>query len=670
MHKLSVNEIIFKINNEEKINCVSEDNSFSLVVEEYAPFICAAIHNGGNFRAELLKKVALTKYERWYEEDPHTGDFISSLPIRIIGNDSRYEYDLNRAPESCIYKEAWGKKVWTEELSNDEIQTSMKKYNNFYKVIDALVKVIERKYDSCVVYDIHSYNYKRMEKLTPPMFNVGTTNVKKKYKTAIIDWLKRLNRIESSYVEIDAKENDVFFGKGHFLAHISSKHKKTLVLATEVKKSYCDELSGDVYPEIIQDIKEGLKNSIVENARFFVNKHSVLNIKKKYDLLTSEVDPYVAITDYQLYKKLKHFDVLNFVNPKNLDSEKKKFFKNKFRVNPNFSYKPLNIDTSDLKSELFGLPTSSISDVSLQRLYSDVVNYYADEVEMLTLRDSEKFLYMSLKIYGRPSDDEIDKAKYFLSSPDLVEKDSPILTDVEILGRFHDFVKDYKLKGKVEMGANMPSQAVFIPSKNLLRIRKGIVISEKQMKGLGHHEIGVHMLTTANALEQPLKVFRLGLPMNVMTQEGLAIYNEYLCDSFNVKRLKELSLRVLAVDHMIRTYNFKETFLFLTEEWDVDQDAAFDLTVRVYRGGGFTKDYLYFRGFSQIKSLHESGHSLDNLLIGKTSHHYLELINELVTRGLINKPKHQIELYDGDQRDENKVLDYLISALDQKVVVR
>ena len=32
---------------------------------------------------------------------------LSSLPLTIVGLDSRFEYDLNRDPESCVYKDAW-----------------------------------------------------------------------------------------------------------------------------------------------------------------------------------------------------------------------------------------------------------------------------------------------------------------------------------------------------------------------------------------------------------------------------------------------------------------------------------------------------------------------------------------------------------------------------------
>ena len=441
-----------------------------------------------------------------------------------------------------------------------------------------------------------------------------------------------------------------------------------MVLATEVKKQYCDELTGEIYPEVIQDIKEGFKIAIVENAKFFVNKNANVNIKKKYSLLGSHVDPILMKVDRSIYRKLKKFEVLNFVNPKNLDVEKKRFFSSKFKRNPSFKYKPLNISSNDLKSDLFGLPISKINDVSVQSLYYDVINYYCDEMEMLAHRGSDQFLYMSLKNFDRPTQDEINKAKYFLKSPDIFESTSKVLNDEEILDSFKKVIKDYKLNGKVEMAKNMPSQAVFIPPKNLLRIRKGMITTEKQMVGLGHHEVGIHMLTTENSLEQPLKIFQLGLPMNVMTQEGLAIYNEYLCGSFNIKRLKELSLRVLAVDHMIRVSDFKQTFLFLRDDYQVDEDAAFYLTVRVYRGGGFTKDHLYFRGFHEIKALHESGKKLDNLLIGKTSHQYLEIIDELISRGLAKKPKNTVSLYTDNLRKEDKVLDYLISALESRFV--
>jgi hypothetical protein len=109
---LSIDGIIKKIRSEEPFEAVPIDHSFHLKIRDYTPFISAAIHAGHKFRNNLINKVLHNDYERWYEEDPHTDTFISSMPLTIVGLDSRFEYDLNRDPENCVYIEAWGEPVW------------------------------------------------------------------------------------------------------------------------------------------------------------------------------------------------------------------------------------------------------------------------------------------------------------------------------------------------------------------------------------------------------------------------------------------------------------------------------------------------------------------------------------------------------------------------------
>ena len=45
-----------------------------------------------------------------------TKNMVISHPIVIAGLDSRFEYDLNRAPETAIYEDAWGKQLWHSPL--------------------------------------------------------------------------------------------------------------------------------------------------------------------------------------------------------------------------------------------------------------------------------------------------------------------------------------------------------------------------------------------------------------------------------------------------------------------------------------------------------------------------------------------------------------------------
>ena len=139
MQVLKIDQIIRKIELSETFEAEAADHSFSIKIAEYVPYVCTAIHNGHNFRTELLDKIHHTDYDRWYEEDPATKEMVQTHPIVIAGCDSRFEYDLNREPERAIYEDAWGKQLWHQPLSNAEITKSLDKHYAFYRVVDALI---------------------------------------------------------------------------------------------------------------------------------------------------------------------------------------------------------------------------------------------------------------------------------------------------------------------------------------------------------------------------------------------------------------------------------------------------------------------------------------------------------------------------------------------------
>ena len=156
---------------------------------------------------------------------------------------------------------------------------------------------------------------------------------------------------------------------------------------------------------------------------------------------------------------------------------------------------------------------------------------------------------------------------------------------------------------------------------------------------LAHHELGVHLVTTLNGRSQPLRILSLGSPVNTMTQEGLAILAEYQAGCMTVKRLKILALRLLAVESLIKDKNFRSTFMLLKEGYQLDDDTAFTITARVYRGGGLTKDYLYLRGFHQMLNAQETAEDFTHLLTGKTSLDHLPIITRLINKGILIAPE-------------------------------
>ena len=271
MERLTISQIIAKISNQEIFHAVADDYSFTIKIEKYVHYVCGAIHNGHQFRKSLWDNCLHTEYERWYEEDPETKTMIQSHPIVIAGNDSRFEYDLNRAPDSAIYKDAWGKKLWKEPLSTSEKEKSLQKHHHFYKVVKVLISKLEEIHKKVIVYDMHSYNWKRWNREVPT-FNLGTGNVDmNKYGEFVETWRESLHNIKFPYgIKSTALINDVFKGNGYFLKYIMSNFNSTLVLATEVSKIYCDEYDQIIYPEIVEIIESELAIRLKKHAMEFI----------------------------------------------------------------------------------------------------------------------------------------------------------------------------------------------------------------------------------------------------------------------------------------------------------------------------------------------------------------------------------------------------------------
>ena len=274
MQKLSVDQIIQKIEEEKTFHAVSSDYSFTLKIDEYVPYVCGAVHDGDQFRRDLWDNCLHTQYERWYEEDPETKNMVISHPILIAGRDSRFEYDLNRIPEEAVFETAWGKQLWKNPLSKEQKQKSLNKHTNFFKVTHALIKKIEEKFGCAIVYDMHSYNWQRWDREVPT-WNLGTTNIDNdRFGEEIETWRQSLSEMNlPNSIKSTADINNTFFGNGYFLKYITNNFKNTLVLATEIAKVYCDELNQVIHPEVVAAVEEQLKDRMIAHADRFYRKY-------------------------------------------------------------------------------------------------------------------------------------------------------------------------------------------------------------------------------------------------------------------------------------------------------------------------------------------------------------------------------------------------------------
>lgn len=271
MNRLPEAAILEKIKKREIFTATIEDGAFTLKIEKYEPAFSAAIHDGGNFRTELEKNCLLSQAERYFEEDPFTGSFIVQQPITLIAHDSRYEYDLNRITDECVYETAWGKEIWKQSLSAEAIAISKEKHARFYRIVSALAETLAEDFGQCIVYDNHSYNFRRHDRKDLPVFNLGTTSVKHERWRPVIDaWLAALKNMRVEGIEITAAENDIFYGKGNLAGHCHGLYDDVLVLATETKKVFMDELSGKADEKVLTSLQKMYNRTVAENTTAYI----------------------------------------------------------------------------------------------------------------------------------------------------------------------------------------------------------------------------------------------------------------------------------------------------------------------------------------------------------------------------------------------------------------
>lgn len=662
MLTLSDDECIQRIKKRECFHAEVNGGSFIVKIDEYTPLICAVIHNGQRLRADLSKLFLLSKQEKFHEEAPYTDELISSFPIQLIANDSRFEYDLNRAKAlSTYFKRANQKQIWQKPLTQKQRLISHKKHESFYKVLEAIVTAIEKQFGNAIVFDIHSYNYKQLD-INAPTFNIGAEQIDvERWGQVIRQFERRLNKIELPNLDVYAETNKVFHGRGYFISHINAHFDNTLVLPIEVKKVFMDESTGELYPLVLEELKSGFKNAVSESAAYFMRRYTKKKSTQKADILSSNISPELISLDKKLFSLCKSVETLNYINPINLAAQKTKFLKKNSYISPNFNYKQLNINPYKFREHLYKLPVDDVADAGIQQLYRHVIDNLASKIDLLASIGTDDFVYNSLKYYGEPNHTDIANARFLLHINDEDFLDSRVYLNAdEAVDYFTYQAKEWGLKCKVEKSGKIVAKAMVNNEKALLLINKNAQFTDKELHAFAYHELGIHMLTTINAKKHPLKVFSLGLTGNTHTQEGIAIYSEYCSGSLTIKRLKNLALRVIAVKYMLEHGDFVKTYHALMNEFSLDKDAAFTLTTRVYRGGGFTKDYLYLTGLRDILQVVKE-QPLDNLLVGKTGLLDFDVVSEMVERGMIEKP---VPLFDISYASSgDKVLDFIVNSI-------
>jgi uncharacterized protein (TIGR02421 family) len=388
-----------------------------------------------------------------------------------------------------------------------------------------------------------------------------------------------------------------------------------------------------------------------------IKEKSQNNIQQEY--------PDLFEIDANLDRLVKRIELLSYVNPQNIEKEKQRFFASKYTCEPQFKYPKLKFNPYKLHRLFFSQHLERIKDDTIRKFYQEVIYYYANMIQCIeTIGQGKKFYYNSLRVFGTPTEKDVQNAQFILhyaDEPASVDMEK-VFSPEEAKNYFEDFVKQYNFPLNIGFSTNIAADAMVSNSSQTLLIKKNTRFSKNQLLTLANHEIGVHMVTTFNGLAQPLKVFSNGLPKNVETQEGLAVFSEYMGGALTLKRLKELAYRVMASDSLIKGYSFADTFDLIHGQYKLNRDEAFSITLRAHRGGGFTKDRLYLSGLRKIYKRYQKEESLDILLSGKVTVDMEENIKYLKTLGLAEPITHESHSFQ-QKLNTNSTLDFILNNL-------
>jgi uncharacterized protein (TIGR02421 family) len=348
--------------------------------------------------------------------------------------------------------------------------------------------------------------------------------------------------------------------------------------------------------------------------------------------------------DRQLAEIDRSFDLLLQATPVNAESAWREFSRSRFEKPPAFFYRPLAVDPVLLKRQLYLIPVERIEDPTLSYLFRQKQDELDRQVTLLGDVDSPRFLQESLQVYGGVSDWLLDHAKELLERVPTRSGENSRggqLTATEFAKRAQEELGYYQQQrpdfaAKVSIRDDL--YAGLMVSGNHLLIGGRTRIPRRRVEALLQHEVGTHLITRYNGHHQPFRQLEVGLAGYDGFQEGLAVLAEYLVGGLSRSRMRVLAARVVGARMMLDGATFIDTFRALDRNFEFSQRTAYTIAMRLYRGGGLTKDAVYLRGLLQILRYLREGGELEPLFIGKLASAHLPLLHELSVREIIKPP--------------------------------
>jgi uncharacterized protein (TIGR02421 family) len=413
------------------------------------------------------------------------------------------------------------------------------------------------------------------------------------------------------------------------------------VVGVEIEPVYRDRTTGATYPHVVRELARQLGDALRHAFFRFAHEKTESRPDSPLGLGRRAVVRAVHAVDEELATICGAYDFLLAVTPVNATEEWEAFSAGGFKDEPTFRYRRLTHDPELLLRRLYAVPLENMEDPTLERIFREKVREVARQLTMLAERNTHRFLYGSLQLYGEVEDELLRLAGGILAgvTEDEGEEDRSVGA-VEFAELAQKFLDDFRahhaaLTATVEVRADTSSLMV---TKGRLLVPSVLRLSPGRALALAHHEAGTHVLTWANGMAQPLALLHTGLAGYEALQEGLAVLSEYLVGGLTRSRLRLLAGRVVAAARVIEGASFAAIFDELTTTHGLTPRTAFSTTMRVRRSGGLTKDIVYLRGLVTLLEYLAGNGDIEILFLGKMALRHVPLVQELRAREVLRPP--------------------------------
>ncbi|RXG18462.1 putative protein (TIGR02421 family) [Leeuwenhoekiella aestuarii] len=414
------------------------------------------------------------------------------------------------------------------------------------------------------------------------------------------------------------------------------------LLGLELPPVYCNK-SGKVYPLYFRMFRDKFAKAIQKTIYEFIRVQTTSDIHSYHTLGRRRIHEEVLKIDRQITEIQSRYEFLWLVAPVNIQALRKKFFETSFEEIDSYHYRLLPVDPDLLKRELYNLRIDEIDDPSLSYLYNEKREELDKELTMLKERGSKNFFYSSIRLYQGVPRNVLAEAKLILETisenhEETLEKTIDAHQFQKMAQTEFDFFKEQAphYEGTVHIRNDVN---IIMVSNGELYLPEDYKMTVNEAQALIQHEIGTHALTHFNGSQQALSQLSAGFADYDATQEGIAVLSEYLGGGLTGNRLRILAGRVIAGEDLMNGADFKSVFHHLYTDYGFTKERAFNVTSRMFQGGGFLKDIIYLKGLVELRDHLGKGGDLQPLLAGKFALKHVDIINDLTQRELLNPPK-------------------------------